>query len=88
MKKSKWIYTLLAMLLNAHLYCQDTPQFPPPGKLIDAGGHLLHIHSMGKGKPVVIMENGSGDFSITWSLVQPAVARFATAVTYNRAGFA
>ncbi len=62
--------------------------YAPTGKLVDAGGHLLHIHEMGKGKPVVIMEGGSGDFSFIWDLVQPELAKITTTVSYDRAGFA
>jgi pimeloyl-ACP methyl ester carboxylesterase len=58
------------------------------GRLVDAGGHLLHINVQGKGGPAVVMESGSGDFSFIWSLVQPKVAQFTTAVSYDRAGFA
>jgi len=34
------------------------------------------------------MENGSGDFSFIWNLVQPEIAKFTTAVSYDRAGYA
>jgi pimeloyl-ACP methyl ester carboxylesterase len=60
----------------------------PPGKLIDAGGHRLHINCTGKSEPTIVMEAGAGDFSFDWSLVQPKVARFARACTYDRAGYA
>jgi pimeloyl-ACP methyl ester carboxylesterase len=69
-------------------YAQITQSYPPPGKLVEAGGHLLHINVLGKGKPVVIMEGGSGDFSFIWNLVQPEIAKTTTAVSYDRAGFA
>ena len=64
----------------------DTP--PPPGKLVDVGGHKLHIHAMGRGRPTVVMECGAGDFSFDWSIVQPEVAHFTRACTYDRAGSA
>jgi pimeloyl-ACP methyl ester carboxylesterase len=80
---------LLIAAFSARSVCSQQKQsFPPPGKLVDAGGHLLHVYQMGKGGPAVIMESGSGDFSFIWSLVQPQVAKFTTAVTYDRAGFA
>ncbi|HWB28793.1 MAG TPA: alpha/beta fold hydrolase [Chitinophagaceae bacterium] len=63
-------------------------QYPPPGKMVDAGGHRIHIYKTGKGGPAVIMESGSGDFSFIWALVQPEVAKFTTAVSYDRAGYA
>lgn len=36
----------------------------------------------------MIFENGSGDFSFIWDLVQPAIAKSTTTVSYDRAGFA
>jgi pimeloyl-ACP methyl ester carboxylesterase len=68
--------------------CQGQYKYTPTGKLVDAGGHVLHLHIMGKGKPVVIFENGSGDFSFIWDLVQPSVSKSATTVSYDRAGYA
>src|SRR4051812_29963928 len=59
-----------------------------PGILVDAGGHKLHLNIQGKGSPTVVFENGSGDFSFIWALVQPEVAKFTQAVSYDRAGFA
>ncbi len=59
-----------------------------PGILVDAGGHKLHLDIQGKGSPSVIFENGAGDFSFIWSLVQPEVAKFTKTVSYDRAGYA
>src|ERR1700691_2193549 len=69
-------------------YCQGRYKYPPTGELVDAGGHKLHLHLMGKGKPVVIFENGSGDFSFVWDLVQPSISKTTTSVSYDRAGYA
>jgi len=79
------------MVLGATInggFCQDTSKYPPTGKLVDAGGHMLHIHAMGKGKPVVVFENGSADFSWIWDLVQPEIAKSTQTVSYDRAGYA
>jgi pimeloyl-ACP methyl ester carboxylesterase len=59
-----------------------------PGQLIDIGGRRLHLNCTGSGTPTVIVESGSGAFSIDWALVQPAVSRFARICTYDRAGYA
>ena len=84
--------TILTLLFAGSIatsgYSQNTQTPSPPGKLIDAGGHLLHVNVTGKGTPAVILESGSGDFSFIWSLVQPAIAKTATCVSYDRAGFA
>jgi pimeloyl-ACP methyl ester carboxylesterase len=55
--------------------------------LVDAGGHKLHMDIQGAGSPVVIFENGSGDFSFIWSLVQPEIAKLTKTVSYDRAGY-
>ena len=59
-----------------------------PGKLVDLGGHNLHVHCTGKGSPTVVVENGLGDFSFDWMLVQSEVAAFTRICTYDRAGYA
>jgi pimeloyl-ACP methyl ester carboxylesterase len=63
-------------------------KYPPPGQLIDVGGYRLHIDCQGdpSAQPTVIMDAGQGEFSLTWALVQPEVARFARVCAYDRAG--
>lgn len=60
----------------------------PPGKLVDLGGHQLHVSCSGSGRPTVVVETGLGDFSFDWALVQREVSRFARICTYDRAGYA
>ena len=60
----------------------------PPGRLVDLGGHRLHVHCSGRGSPVVVVENGLGDFSFDWVLVQARVSRFTRICNYDRAGYA
>jgi len=50
---------------------------PPPGRLVDIGGHRLHLWCTGDGAPVVILDTGLGGSSAGWGFVQPEVARFA-----------
>jgi pimeloyl-ACP methyl ester carboxylesterase len=60
----------------------------PTGKLVDLGGHRLHVHCTGHGRPTVMIESGLGDFSFDWALVQDPVSRFTRICTYDRAGYA
>jgi pimeloyl-ACP methyl ester carboxylesterase len=60
----------------------------PLGKLVDLGGHKLHVYCTGHGGPTVVVENGLGDFSFDWILVQDRVSRFTEICTYDRAGYA
>ena len=80
---------LVAISLSACSAFSATSSAPePPGKLVDLGGHQLHVNCTGKGSPTVVFENGLGDFSIDWALVQPHVSSFTRVCTYDRAGYA
>jgi pimeloyl-ACP methyl ester carboxylesterase len=62
----------------------------PPGRLVDVGGHRLHILIMGNreaGKPAIVMDSGVGNNLLDWQKVQPKLAEFAQAISYDRAGY-
>jgi pimeloyl-ACP methyl ester carboxylesterase len=65
----------------------DARRYPAPGKLVDIGGHRLHLHCTGEGSPTVVVEAGGGSFSLDWNLVQLKVAKFTRICTYDRSGF-
>lgn len=54
---------------------------------MDVGTHRLHIRCAGDGVPSVVFDAALGASSLSWSLVQPAVARVTCTCTYDRAGF-
>lgn len=59
---------------------------PPPGKLVDVGGHRLHIWCMGTGDPVVVLDSGLGGDSFGSYDVMSEVSRFTKVCAYDRAG--
>lgn len=61
-------------------------RFPPPGRLVDVGGHRLHAVCLGQGPPAVLLESAIAASSVSWSHVQPAVAQFTSVCAYDRAG--
>ncbi|GIO84159.1 hypothetical protein J25TS5_10910 [Paenibacillus faecis] len=67
---------------------QAAKNFPPPGKLVDAGGYKLHIVKAGTGSPTILLEAGSGETSLSWRQIPDELAKDATVVTYDRAGYA
>lgn len=77
---------LALVLLLAAPGAAQTPK--PPGRLVDLGGHKLHLYCSGKGSPTVVVENGLGDFSFDWVMVQNGVAKSTRICTYDRAGYA
>jgi pimeloyl-ACP methyl ester carboxylesterase len=47
---------------------------------------LMHVHVTGEGTPTVLLESGMGASCLSRTHVQPAVAEFSRAVSYDRAG--
>ena len=58
-----------------------------PGRLVDIGGHRLHIYCVGEGVPSIIFDSGVGGFSLEWSRVQNVLARRTRVCAYDRAGY-
>jgi len=80
---------ICAVALGASFaFAATVPEPKPLGKLVDLGGHRLHVNCTGKGSPIVVVENGLGDFSFDWALVQTQVSRFTRICTYDRPGYA
>lgn len=65
---------------------QQAKKHPAPGKLIDVGGHKLHLYCTGAGSPTVVLDSGHGGTWMDWALVQPEVAKFTRVCSYDRAG--
>jgi pimeloyl-ACP methyl ester carboxylesterase len=61
---------------------------PAPGTYVWVGNHRLHLVCRGSGSPTVVFDSGLGGSSLDWTLVQPAVASFTRACSYDRAGYA
>ena len=61
-------------------------EFPPPGHMIDVGGHQLHLYCTGDGAPVVILEAPGMIPSAAWGWVQQSVAKRTRVCSYDRAG--
>ncbi len=59
---------------------------PPPGMLVDVGGHKVHLYCTGTVGPTVVLVSGASSFSIDWALVQPKLSSRACA--FDRAGYA
>jgi pimeloyl-ACP methyl ester carboxylesterase len=73
----------------------DQQRYPPPGELVtvDDRGTRLHLHIQGRhhrndnpDAPVVLLDSGTPGFSAQWGWIQPAIAEFATVVSYDRPG--
>jgi len=88
----KWLTISVVLIVAAGALFQlsvtkwESYRYPPPGKLMDAGGLRLHINCTGAGSPAVIMDSGLGDTSVIWQLVQPEISKLSRVCSYDRAG--
>src|ERR671913_967460 len=60
--------------------------YSPPGEMVDAGTHNLHINCLGEGSPTVILEAANLGMSAHWVRVQQQVAQATRVCAYDRAG--
>jgi pimeloyl-ACP methyl ester carboxylesterase len=64
----------------------DRGRYPMPGRMIDVGGHKLHLDCTGTGGPTVVIEAGMGEPSTVMAWIAPAVATTTRVCVYDRAG--
>jgi pimeloyl-ACP methyl ester carboxylesterase len=58
-----------------------------PGRVVAAGdGARLNLYCMGRGSPTVVFDSGWEDWAPAWAVVQPRVATWTRACSYDRAG--
>jgi pimeloyl-ACP methyl ester carboxylesterase len=57
-----------------------------PGMLVPADGTRLNLYCIGSGSPAVVFDSGWEDWAPVWTIVQPAVAKWTRACSYDRAG--
>ena len=66
---------------------QISAEYTKPHQRIDVGnGRRMNLFCMGTGSPTVVFEAGLSDWSSTWALIQPAIAKSTRACSYDRAG--
>ena len=83
--------TFLVLLLIGATYqgvatALERRRFPHPGRLLDVGGHQLHLYCTGSGMPAVVLEAPEAAMSAVWALVQTSVGRVTRVCSYDRAG--
>ena len=80
------VLALLGAIYESLAEASDAKTYPAPGQLVDVGDHRLQINCIGTGSPTVVIVSGLGDWSTSWGVVQPEVAKTTRVCTYDRAG--
>jgi len=77
------------LLLGFHGTASAAPGdevYTRPGTLVWADGTRLNLYCMGSGSPAVVFDSGWEDWAPVWTIVQPEVAKWTRACSYDRAG--
>lgn len=78
---------LFGMSASSQAAAPDDMLYSRPGQLVPAGdGAHLNLYCLGTGSPTVVFESGWGDWAPAWAVVQPQIAGFTRACSYDRAG--
>ncbi|HWC55950.1 MAG TPA: alpha/beta hydrolase [Sphingomicrobium sp.] len=57
------------------------------GQLVEADGAHLNLYCTGSGSPTVLFDAGHQDWAPAWAVVQPLVAKWARACSFDRPGY-
>lgn len=66
----------------------DAAHHRAPGRLVDVGGHRLHLYCTGTGAPTVVLEAGLAESSASWETIQRRLSSGNRVCSYDRAGYA
>lgn len=87
-------HTKLSLMLFSALLTLSSTAFNlqandinPHGQLIKINNRNMHIHCMGNQQPTIILDSGTGGFSLEWINIQRAVATHTRICAYDRAGY-
>lgn len=81
------IANLLLAMLGAASAAPGDSVYAHPGRIVTtADGARLNLYCMGSGSPAVVFDSGWEDWAPDWAVVQPRVAKWTRACSYDRAG--
>lgn len=76
----------LGWLYERWARARDRRSFGHPGKMVDVGGHQLHVRSFGEGDLPVVFESDEGAWSTHWGRLPEDLAGVTHSISYDRAG--
>jgi pimeloyl-ACP methyl ester carboxylesterase len=82
-----WQSLILLVIITYHIFAsrQEKLKNSPIGKLIDVGGHKLHLYCAGEGKITIVLDHSLG--GIDGYFLVEELAKFSRICIYDRAGY-
>lgn len=78
---------VVALIYQSQAVARDIELYPPIGQRIDVGGYALHIQCAGEGSPTIVVESGSGTWSLMWAHLLSRLTERSRTCVYDRAGY-
>ncbi len=82
-----WGLLLLSFLAIPRVAWTDKVSFEPPGRLVEVNGRNMHINCVGNKSPTIILDSGTGGFSLEWKDIQHSLSQYVRVCAYDRAGY-
>lgn len=85
------LYALLALLALGWLFerwarGRSARRWSAPGRMVDVGGHELHVRTYGEGDMPVVFEADEGAWSTHWGRIPEDLGSVQATIAYDRAG--
>ncbi len=93
--RGRWMLTPIAALLSIAAIgatyenitvAHDQRTYSAPGQTYDVKGHQLYLDCRGHGGPTVVLFNGMGEVSVSWTRIVDQVDTHTRVCAYDRAG--
>lgn len=89
------LFTLLVLvsvgvIRETRLEAHEWNAYTPLGQVVEVNGSRMHLYCTGEsrpGQPIIILEGGLGDSSLTWYSIQPEISQMARVCSYDRSGY-
>ncbi|HEX5182147.1 MAG TPA: alpha/beta hydrolase [Allosphingosinicella sp.] len=87
MRRALWIGLIaVAAAFGAAKAAPGDDIYTRPGRMVAVDGTRLNLTCTGSGSPTVIFDAGHQDWAPAWATIQPEVAKWTRACSYDRAG--
>ncbi|MCY9805915.1 alpha/beta hydrolase [Vibrio scophthalmi] len=80
LQKGFVLFGLFMLSFSNMAFSEDQSQ------MVDVGNHKINLLLLGNGKPTVVFDSGFSDTLDAWSKIQPEISKYATTISYDRAG--
>ena len=87
MRRVVSVATAIVILASAASAAPGDQIYTRPGHIVEADGARLNLYCTGSGSPAVIFDAGHQDWAPAWAVIQPQIAKWTRACSFDRPGY-